>query len=225
MKTLFFSLLISLPLTLSAQISGECDSDTEILLGQPSFVQTPFGKAATRIEASEALGIVKLIQDLKSSSPDKNITRVEVLVCTSDVKIKPESITDRRENIHIELAQQRAAALKKELNKASIQSDISSQVCGPSFVKKDLNWRFFTEENSKKFYDSAFATLNTPESLEMYKEFALIENFEELKRKFPAPYLAKYKPFNGYRIKVFAKNVCRNGSMRPKPKSPSGKNQ
>ena len=185
----------------------ECDPTEQTRLQK--FLPSPFGKAARNILDTEAKSVVSMVSDFKASHPKIEVSRIEVLVCTSHYPLAPISITDKNENEHMELALQRALNLKKEFNAQKISAQISHKSCGPAYVQLDKNWRLVVKGKSGKIYDQVFEEIaKTPGILELYKNEALLNSFDEVKSNYPEPLLAKYKAFQGYRLIVLGKQLC-----------------
>lgn len=221
MKQLF--LAIGLILNFQAFSQDNCEDGEKIL--EQKFFPAPFGKKARNIDVSEAEGVVKHIKQFQLNHPNSIVSKIEVLSCTSSVPLPPLSLTDRRENEHLDLAMQRALLLKKELNKHNFKSEVAHRVCGPEFKPLDKNLRFIVKGNSGALYEQAYAEIQKTENLlDQYKEEALIESFDEIKKNYPAPFEAKYRPFQGYRVKITGRIRCA-GEKSKVIKSPSGKSQ
>ena len=200
-------LLLSLlgPFVYAAPI--ECDPSEQTVFQH--FLASPFGKASRTISDTEAKAVVSLVSEFKASHPKIEVSHIEVLVCTSHYPLAPISITDKNENEHMELALQRALNLKKEFNTQKVSAQISHKACGPAYVQLDKNWRLVVKGKSGKIYDQVFEEIEkTPGLLELYKNEALLNSFDEVKAKYPEPLLAKYKAFQGYRLSVLGKNLC-----------------
>lgn len=204
-KGLILLLSLFVPFVFAAPV--ECDPTEQTILQK--FLPSPFGKAARNILDTEAKGVVSLVSDFKASHPKIEVTHIEVLVCTSHYPLAPISLTDKNENEHMELALQRALNLKKEFSGQKISAQISHRACGPAFVHLDKNWRLVVKGKSGKIYDQVYEEIEkTPGILELYKNEALLNSFDEVKSNYPEPLLAKYKAFQGYRLKVLGKQLC-----------------
>ena len=204
-KGLILLLSLLAPFVYAAPI--ECDPSEQTVFQH--FLASPFGKASRTISDTEAKAVVSLVSEFKSNHPKIEVTRIEVLVCTSHYPLAPISITDKNENEHMELALQRALNLKKEFNTQNVPAQISHRACGPAFVNLDKNWRLVVKGKSGKIYDQVLGEIeNTPGLQELYKSEALLNSFDEVKAKYPEPLLAKYKAFQGYRLSVLGKNLC-----------------
>jgi hypothetical protein len=215
MRKLLVLFIAVFPLTSLAQIA-DCDPSEKTVLQK--FQPIPFGKLARNILETEAQEIIKLISDFKINNPKVEVVRLDVLVCTSAYPLPPISITDKNDNEHIDLALQRAMKIKKDLNKQSIPAEVAHKVCGPAFVPTDKNWRIVVKgKTPQNIYDQAYADIgNTAGILEQYKNEALIESFDEVKAQYPEPFLAKYKPFQGYRINLVGKEICSSNNHKIK---------
>ena len=199
-------LLIFLPFIFSTSWAADCNPEVHIL--DEKFFPYPFGKESRTLDYKEFEEIVSYIKEFEKNKKHQ-ITKTEILVCTSDYRLPPMSVTHKNENEHLDLAMQRAGGLKKELNKKGINSEVSHKLCGPTFRKLDMNWRFITKQHMNGKYEEAFRDIQKTEGIhEMYKNEALMNSFDEVKQKFPEPFLAKYKPFNGYRLRLHGKDNC-----------------
>lgn len=199
-------LLIFIPFLLSTVQAADCNPEVHVL--NEKFFPYPFGKESRTLDYKEFEEIVFYIKESEKNKKHQ-VTKTEILVCTSDYRLPPMSVTHKNENEHLDLAMQRAGGLKKELNKKGINADVSHKLCGPAFRNLDKNWRFITKEHMNGKYQEAFKDIEKTEGiLEMYKAEALINSIDELRTKFPEPFLAKYKPFNGYRLRLIGKDHC-----------------
>jgi hypothetical protein len=185
---------------------ADCNPGFHLL--QEKFFPYAFGKEARTVDYSEFEQIASYLKEIKNNKKYE-VSKSDILVCTSDYRLPPISVTQKNENEHLDLALQRASGLKKELKKLGIKAEVSHKLCGPAFRKLDMNWRFISKEYMNDKYQEAYRDIEKTDGIiEMYKTEALIKSFDEVKNKYQQPFLAKYKPFNGYRVRVFGSDVC-----------------
>lgn len=193
----------------------ECDPSEKSVMQK--FLPSPFGKLAWNILESEAEEIINLVADYKSKNPKIELVHLDILVCTSAYPLAPISITDKNQHANVDQALQRALKIKKRFNQQTIPTEVAHKVCGPAFVPLDKNWRIVVKGKSGDLYDRAYKDIEKTEGiLELYKTEALIETFAEVKAQYPEPFLAKYKPFQGYRVKLFGKELCGSNNHKIK---------
>lgn len=190
------------------------------------FIPTPFGIKSRTIDKKDAERVLKSIHEFKLARPDAQITGFEILTCTSDYELPQSSVTQKKVDEHWTLAKDRHFMILEEIGK-TYQLPIKGEfkICGPEFKKEDLNDRFVTQQSGVIFEERFKALLDTPGYKEQLKEEALMEQPELLKKLYPTPFLAKYKPFQG--VRLFIKTLVKEKeSLRPKAVTPpSSKSQ
>lgn len=219
MKTNF--LLVCLLLA-SAHASSE---EAEQILHK-EFVQTAFGIKSRTIDSKDGDAVSKVIENYKIENPASEITRIELQTCTSDYELPQNTITNRKIDEHLKLAEERHNMVTAQLSKAKrFQIAGKHKLCGPTFESKDLNDRFVTKESGAIFDQKFNQLLGDPEFVGQLKEDALVEDPQTLKSRYPSPFLAKFKPFQGIRVFIVGK-LKKKAETSEKPKEqPSGKSQ
>lgn len=189
------------------------------------FVPTSFGIRSRTLDKSEAETVIKAIQQYKIQHAKSEISKIDILTCTSDYRLPQVSVTRKNEGEHIQLAKDRNEMMKAEISRIfKLPIAGESSVCGPEFNRDDLNDRFVTKD-SGAIYDVKFNALMADEKFKgQLKEQALISEPEKLKEVYPSPFLAKYKPFQGVRIHIWG-TVKGETQKKADTKQPSGKNQ
>jgi hypothetical protein len=221
-KLNFFVLGICLFTTCSWANSSE-DGIEAILHSE--FIPTSFGIKSRTIDKNDAESVIKAIQQFKIQHSKTEISKIEILTCTSDYRLPQVSVTRKNDGEHIQLAKERHEMIKSEISrvlKLTISGD--SLLCGPDFSRDDLNDRFVTKD-SGPIYEEKFKLLMADEKFkEQLKEQALINEPEKLKEIYPSPFLAKYKPFQGVRLHIWGTAKI-DSKKKVDSKQPSGKNQ
>ncbi len=190
------------------------------------FVPTAFGIKSRTIDSKDGDAVSKVIESFKVENAQAEILRIELQTCTSDYELPQNTITNRKVDEHLKLAEERHSMVAGYLSKTkNFQVAGKHKICGPTFESKDLNDRFVTKE-SGSIYDQKFnLLLSDSEFVNQLKEDALIEDPQSLKSKYPSPFLAKFKPFQGIRVYIVGK-LKKKGETNEKPKEqPSGKSQ
>lgn len=218
MKNLFFLfILLTSPAVLAEEVSEE------IIFKK--FIPTAFGIRSRTIDRKDAEAVLKEVKNFKLAEPSAKISRLEILTCTSDYPLPQTSITNRKVNEHMQLAQERNEMIKSTLSKALPHIIVAtSKVCGPKFNPEDLNNRFVIKESGPLFAMKLNELHNNPEFVKSLKEEALVENSALLVDLYPSPFLAKYKPFQGIRLLIWGSVPESQRPLKPMV-SPSGKNQ
>jgi hypothetical protein len=190
------------------------------------FIPTSFGIKSRTIDSKDGDAVIKAIENFKVLNPSVEIARIELQTCTSDYELPQNTITNRKVDEHVKLAEERHAMVTGQLGKDKrFYVTGRSKLCGPAFEPKDLNDRFVTKE-SGAVYDQKFnLLLSNTDFVTQLKEDALVEDPQSLKTKYPTPFLAKFKPFQGIRVFIIGK-VKKKESPVEKPKVlPSGRSQ
>lgn len=189
------------------------------------FIPTAFGIRSRTIDRKDADAVIKEVKNFKLSEPKAKISRLEILTCTSDYPLPHASITSRKVNEHMQLAQERSEMIKSTLSKSLPHVVVAtSKVCGPKFNPEDLNNRFVTKESGPLLALKFNELHGDEEFIKSLKEEALIENSGLLVDIYPSPFLAKYKPFQGIRLTIWGKVKESQRAVKPMA-LPSGKNQ
>ena len=110
---------------------ADCNPGFHLL--QEKFFPYPFGKEARTVDYSEFEQIASYLKEIKNNKKYE-VSKSDILVCTSDYRLPPISVTQKNENEHLDLALQRASGLKKELNKLGIKAEVSHKLCGLSLI-------------------------------------------------------------------------------------------
>lgn len=214
---------IFLTLLATSMALAEASKESAIL---KSFVPTAFGIKSRTIDVKEAEKVLKLIQDFKINNPQTRILGIELLTCTSDYKLPQASVTNRKTDEHIQLAKERHMMIAEHLVR-SLKLPVSGEarVCGPEYSAEFLNDRFVTIQSGAIFHERFKALIQSEGFVQKLKEEALVDDPELLKRIYPTPFLARFKPFQG--VRVFIKGeVKEEAETQPKLVTPpSGKNQ
>jgi len=189
------------------------------------FIPTSFGIKSRTIDKNDAESVIKAIQQFKIQHSKSEISKIEILTCTSDYRLPQVSITRKNDGEHIHLAKERHEMIKSEISRVlKLQVSGDSLLCGPNFNRDDLNDRFVTKD-SGPIYDEKFKSLMADEKFKaQLKDQALIHEPEKLKELYPSPFLAKYKPFQGVRLHIWGTTKI-EGQKKVDSKPPSGKNQ
>jgi hypothetical protein len=189
------------------------------------FFPTSFGIKSRTLDKNDAETIIKAIQQYKVQHSKSEISKIEILTCTSDYRLPQASITRKNEGEHIQLAKERHEMIKNEISRVlKLPIFGESRLCGPVFNRDDLNDRFVTKD-SGPIYEEKFKSFQSDENFRaLLKEQALVSDPEKLKELYPSPFLAKYKPFQGVRLHIWGV-VKAESSKKVDSKQPSGKNQ
>lgn len=189
------------------------------------FIPTAFGIKSRTIDVKDADSVVKSIEDFKLQNPNVEITALDLQTCTSDYELPQNTITNKKVDEHVQLVQERHQFVAERLMKNKYTVIGKPKVCGPAFSMADLNDRFVTRESGEIFEKKFHLLLSDKTFVTQLKEDALIEDPTTLKKNYPTPFLAKFKPFQGIRLVI--KGVKKNHpSVKVQdPTKPSGKNQ
>lgn len=189
------------------------------------FSPTAFGIKSRTIDEKDAQSVIALMKSFLLSSPQAVVSRVDILTCTSDYELPQAIIAQRKANEHLELAKVRHSMVEKEFKKSFPYSVTGGyQICGPEFTREDLNDRFVTKESGELYQQKLNRLLEKPEYLKQLEEFALMTNPESISSIYPSIFLAKFRPFQGIRLKVWGYEK-QSKKIEINPKQPSGKNQ
>jgi len=190
------------------------------------FVPTAFGIKSRTIDVKDAEAVIQSIKDFQKNDAKAIISHLEILTCTSSYPLPKSTLTRHPESEHIYLATQRHETIVTELKKHFKTSIIGeAKVCGPSFDRKDLNDRFVTPE-SGQFYQDRFKELSQDEELEKSLKEIALTNLSDVQERFSSPFLAKYRSFQGIRIRVFVLDEKKEIiPIKDEFKSPSSKSQ
>jgi hypothetical protein len=215
--------LLALILLLSAfQASSE---EAEQILHK-EFVPTAFGIKSRTIDSKDGDAVIKAIENFRVQNPGVEIARIELQTCTSDYELPQNTIVNRKVDEHVKLAEERHAMVTGQLLKDKrFPVAGKSKLCGPTFEPKDLNDRFVTKESGVIYEQKFNQLLNDSDFVTQLKEEALIEDPQTLKSKYPSPFLAKFKPFQGIRIFIVGKHKKKESSEEKSRVQPSGKSQ
>jgi len=191
-----------------------------------SFIPTAFGIKSRTIDSKDGDAVIKAIETFKLQQPDAIISRIELQTCTSDYELPQNTITNRKVDEHVKLAEERHAMVTGQLTKIKLNVAGKSKLCGPTFESKDLNDRFVTKESGEIYTQKFQQLLNDQEFISQLKEDALVEDPQSLKSKYPTPFLAKFKPFQGIRLFIFGNTKKKAEPAQKEIKGlPSGKSQ
>jgi hypothetical protein len=216
------SKLILLSLLLCSFAQAEEPTESVIF---KKFIPTAFGIRSRTIDRKDAELVLKEVKNFKLAEPSAKISRLEILTCTSDYPLPQTSITNRKVNEHMQLAQERNEMIKSTLSKSLPHIVVAtSKVCGPKFNPEDLNNRFVTKESGPLFALKLNELHGDAEFVKSLKEEALVENSALLVDLYPSPFLAKYKPFQGIRLLIWGTIAEPQRPVKPKV-LPSGKSQ
>lgn len=190
------------------------------------FVPTAFGIKSRTIDSKDGDAVSKVIESYKIENPGAEILRIELQTCTSDYELPQNTITNRKIDEHLKLAEERHSMVTAQLSKVKkFQIAGKPKLCGPTFESKDLNDRFVTKE-SGAIYDQKFnQLLSDSEFVKQLKEDALVEDPQSLKARYPSPFLAKFKPFQGIRVFIIGKLKKKAETIEKPKEQPSGKSQ
>ena len=190
------------------------------------FVPTAFGIKSRTIDSKDGEAVRKLIDKFKIDNPGTEIFRIELQTCTSDYELPQNTITNRKIDEHLKLAEERHGMVVGHLNKAKkFEVAGNHKLCGPTFESKDLNDRFVTKESGAIYEQKFNQLLSNTEFVTQLKEEALVEDPQSLKAKYPSPFLAKFKPFQGIRVFIIGKLKKKADSSEKSKEQPSGKSQ
>ena len=221
----------------NAKVAKACVDEKKILLAE--FLQTELDASRTTVGQDQVEPVKHRIMSFLKSNSDMIVTDISVTASSAKTpfyttvagkkKIDPKS-NDR----NLSLASDRSVFVARALTtiKSSdsqfshINMSVKAELAGPEFVMMDLNNRFVTKM-SPGYLERLTAIYN--QNSKAFKEEALINAPEDLldEKKFSNLYLAKYKPFEGYKIQIhgFIKSEmkCLERPSRDSSKSGSSK--
>jgi hypothetical protein len=236
MKAFYFFSVFILSSSVFAAPVEECVDTKMILFSE--FVPTNFDEGRSTLGLDQVEPVKEKIFNFIKSHPEMKVTDVEVFSGSSQAPfyitlngktvINPKSDDEGKR-----LAEARASDAKTVLGKmkssseafASLNIVTSFNLAGPKFERLDLNNRWVTKMTPK--YTQRVEALYEKYA-DLYKEQALISSAKYLldENKFGNLFLAKYKPFEGFRITIKGHIIeemkCQVSSSKPTPTTPAG---
>jgi hypothetical protein len=223
-ETMIFKFMLLSCLSLRMNALATVESEEQLL--HKEFIPTAFGIKSRTIDSKDADAVIRAIDNFILQYPSAEIKRIELKTCTSAYELPQSTLTHRKVDEHLKLAEERHSMIQQQLVKSKkFQMQGEAKVCGPAFGRLDLNDRFITKE-SGQIYEQKFAQLlSNQEFMLQLKEDALIEDPLILKSRYPSPFLAKFKPFQGVRLFIFGKLKTKEQNLEKSKAAPSGKSQ
>lgn len=229
--------ILALPLIASAQVKKTVSSCVEEKLSLFSeFIPLKFEKSASTVGLDEVRPVKATIEKFITSDPDLIITDVSVTASSSKTPYlsragKKIVIDPRSHERNMSLAQDRAIFASKMLegikktrpSLAKVNFTSNAVSAGPEFDRLDLNTRMVTNmsPNYKKRVEDLYE-----QNKEMYEAQGLIKSADELldQSKYTTLYEVKFKPFQGFKIKIsgYHKKKMKCSEPAKKPRGSSG---
>lgn len=193
------------------KILTDCQDPKKVLLAE--FLPTSLD-----VRASSGKDIVepvkKSIESFIKSHPEMLITDVSVTVTASkhphhSVVNGKKSLDPESDNKSLAQATEKLIFVQKaleEISKSStqythIKFKSNAKIAGPDFQRLDMNDRFVTKM-TPGYFERIKRVFN--ESKDTFQKDALIKSHDDLfdENKYPNLYLAKFKPFQGFKIEI-----------------------
>jgi hypothetical protein len=182
------------------------------------FLSTTIDKKRMTVGQDDVQPVKTKVLEFIKSHPELNVKKVSLTVSAARLPVYREIagkkvLDPKGDRTNLSLAEARAAFLnqifKDQVGKYKLLID--SQLSGPKLGPLDLNLRFVTAMTPG--YEAKIISLFETHRKE-FEEEALLKKSSLLldQENYPTLFAAKFKPFQGFRIKIEAEKKCKGSS-------------